>query len=229
MLFYRLARQEGLASAADPALMAGSRLRLCWSEHLVDPTQASKRSLHVGATDYLRGLFLRCDFARLFSCFFFLRSRRGRLNEDIAIEVGLDRRQVALWRQRFLAGGGARLTSAVAQQVVDEALAAPAHCLAVRLRTKRSMRWLGPAIMRRANFGLRSISSNTAALGRCRSSASLAACASTPVGRSKKQHRLAEALPRHNALAGPRLAALERTPRCGRRQAHQRSGIECLE
>lgn len=29
----------------------------------------------------------------------------GRQNKDIAAEVGLDRRQVALWRSRFLQGG----------------------------------------------------------------------------------------------------------------------------
>jgi hypothetical protein len=30
---------------------------------------------------------------------------QGRQSKDIAIEVGLDRRQVALWRSRFLQGG----------------------------------------------------------------------------------------------------------------------------
>ncbi len=34
-----------------------------------------------------------------------LLAAEGRQNKDIAIEAGLDRRQVALWRQRFLAGG----------------------------------------------------------------------------------------------------------------------------
>ena len=34
-----------------------------------------------------------------------LLAARGWQNKDIAIEVGLDRRQVALWRQRFLGGG----------------------------------------------------------------------------------------------------------------------------
>jgi FixJ family two-component response regulator len=30
---------------------------------------------------------------------------KGMQNKDIAIEVGLDRRQVSLWRDRFLQGG----------------------------------------------------------------------------------------------------------------------------
>lgn len=34
-----------------------------------------------------------------------LLAAEGGQNKDIAIEAGLDRRQVALWRQRFLAGG----------------------------------------------------------------------------------------------------------------------------
>lgn len=34
-----------------------------------------------------------------------LLAAEGRQNKDIAVEAGLDRRQVALWRQRFLAGG----------------------------------------------------------------------------------------------------------------------------
>jgi transposase len=34
-----------------------------------------------------------------------LLAAQGRQNKDIAVEAGLDRRQVALWRQRFLAGG----------------------------------------------------------------------------------------------------------------------------
>jgi len=34
-----------------------------------------------------------------------LLAARGLQNKDIAAEVGLDRRQVALWRQRFLNGG----------------------------------------------------------------------------------------------------------------------------
>ena len=34
-----------------------------------------------------------------------LLAAEGRQNKDIAVEVGLDRRQVALWRGRFLAGG----------------------------------------------------------------------------------------------------------------------------
>lgn len=29
----------------------------------------------------------------------------GRQNKDISVEAGLDRRQVALWRERFLKGG----------------------------------------------------------------------------------------------------------------------------
>ena len=29
----------------------------------------------------------------------------GWQNKDIAVQVGLDRRQVALWRRRFIAGG----------------------------------------------------------------------------------------------------------------------------
>jgi transposase len=34
-----------------------------------------------------------------------LLAAKGLQNKDIAVEAGLDRRQVALWRQRFLAGG----------------------------------------------------------------------------------------------------------------------------
>lgn len=34
-----------------------------------------------------------------------LLAARGPQNKDIAVEVGLNRRQVALWRQRFLQGG----------------------------------------------------------------------------------------------------------------------------
>jgi transposase len=34
-----------------------------------------------------------------------LLAAQGRQNKDIALEVGLDRRQVALWRRRFLEGG----------------------------------------------------------------------------------------------------------------------------
>ena len=34
-----------------------------------------------------------------------LLAAEGRQNKDIAVQVGLDRRQVALWRQRFLDGG----------------------------------------------------------------------------------------------------------------------------
>jgi hypothetical protein len=34
----------------------------------------------------------------------------GLQNRDLAVEVGLDRRQVALWRQRFLYGGIVRAT-----------------------------------------------------------------------------------------------------------------------
>ena len=34
-----------------------------------------------------------------------LLAAEGRLNKDIAVEAGLDRRQIALWRQRFLDGG----------------------------------------------------------------------------------------------------------------------------
>ena len=34
-----------------------------------------------------------------------LLAAEGRQNKDIAVEAGLDRRQVALWRQRFLDGG----------------------------------------------------------------------------------------------------------------------------
>jgi transposase len=34
-----------------------------------------------------------------------LLAAEGRQNKDIALEAGLDRRQVALWRDRFLAGG----------------------------------------------------------------------------------------------------------------------------
>src|SRR6516165_12598749 len=34
-----------------------------------------------------------------------LLAAQGRQNKDIAVEVDLDRRQVALWRQRFLEGG----------------------------------------------------------------------------------------------------------------------------
>ena len=34
-----------------------------------------------------------------------LLAAEGRQNKDIAVEAGLDRRQVALWRERFLAGG----------------------------------------------------------------------------------------------------------------------------
>ena len=34
-----------------------------------------------------------------------LLASRGLQNKDIAVEAGLDRRQVALWRQRFLDGG----------------------------------------------------------------------------------------------------------------------------
>ena len=34
-----------------------------------------------------------------------LLAAKGWQNKDIAVEVGLDRRQVALWRQRFLDGG----------------------------------------------------------------------------------------------------------------------------
>ena len=34
-----------------------------------------------------------------------LLAAEGWQNKDIAVEVGLDRRQVALWRERFLAGG----------------------------------------------------------------------------------------------------------------------------
>ena len=34
-----------------------------------------------------------------------LLAAQGLQNKDIAVEAGLDRRQVALWRQRFLAGG----------------------------------------------------------------------------------------------------------------------------
>jgi len=34
-----------------------------------------------------------------------LLAAEGRQNKDIAIEAGLDRRQAAMWRQRFVAGG----------------------------------------------------------------------------------------------------------------------------
>ena len=34
-----------------------------------------------------------------------LPAAKGLQNKDIAVETGLDRRQVALWRQRFLDGG----------------------------------------------------------------------------------------------------------------------------
>lgn len=34
-----------------------------------------------------------------------LLAAEGRQNKDIAVEAGLDRRQVALWRERFLTGG----------------------------------------------------------------------------------------------------------------------------
>ncbi|MBC7706170.1 MAG: helix-turn-helix domain-containing protein [Rhodoferax sp.] len=34
-----------------------------------------------------------------------LLAAKGVQNKDIAVEAGLDRRQVALWRQRFLNGG----------------------------------------------------------------------------------------------------------------------------
>ena len=34
-----------------------------------------------------------------------LLAAKGWQNKDIALEVGLDRRQVALWRRRFLDGG----------------------------------------------------------------------------------------------------------------------------
>ena len=34
-----------------------------------------------------------------------LLAAKGMQNKEIALEVGLDRRQVALWRDRFLAGG----------------------------------------------------------------------------------------------------------------------------
>tara|TARA_B100001105_G_scaffold171903_1_gene138400 strand:+ start:19543 stop:19848 length:306 start_codon:yes stop_codon:yes gene_type:complete len=34
-----------------------------------------------------------------------LLAAQGRQNKDIAVEAGLDRRQVALWRERFLSGG----------------------------------------------------------------------------------------------------------------------------
>ena len=34
-----------------------------------------------------------------------LLAAEGRQNKDIAVEVGLDGRQVAMWRERFLAGG----------------------------------------------------------------------------------------------------------------------------
>ncbi|MBL8325083.1 MAG: helix-turn-helix domain-containing protein [Rubrivivax sp.] len=34
-----------------------------------------------------------------------LLAAKGVQNKDIAVEVGLDRRQVALWRERFLDGG----------------------------------------------------------------------------------------------------------------------------
>ena len=34
-----------------------------------------------------------------------LLAAQGRQNKDIAIEAGLDRRQIAMWRERFLAGG----------------------------------------------------------------------------------------------------------------------------
>lgn len=34
-----------------------------------------------------------------------LLAAEGRQNKDIAVEAGLDRRQVALWRERFLNGG----------------------------------------------------------------------------------------------------------------------------
>lgn len=34
-----------------------------------------------------------------------LMAAAGRQNKDIALQAGLDRRQVALWRQRFLDGG----------------------------------------------------------------------------------------------------------------------------
>src|SRR5262245_6409256 len=34
-----------------------------------------------------------------------LLAAQGMQNKDIAVEVGLDRRQVALWRERFLEGG----------------------------------------------------------------------------------------------------------------------------
>ena len=34
-----------------------------------------------------------------------LLAAKGMQNKDIAVEVGLDRRQVALWRERFLVGG----------------------------------------------------------------------------------------------------------------------------
>src|ERR1700752_5546607 len=38
-----------------------------------------------------------------------LLAAQGWQNKDIAVEVDLDRRQVALWRQRFLEGGGEAL------------------------------------------------------------------------------------------------------------------------
>ena len=34
-----------------------------------------------------------------------LLAAQGAQNKDIAVEIGLDRRQVALWRKRFVAGG----------------------------------------------------------------------------------------------------------------------------
>ncbi len=34
-----------------------------------------------------------------------LLAAEGRQNKDIAVKAGLDRRQVAMWRERFLVGG----------------------------------------------------------------------------------------------------------------------------
>jgi hypothetical protein len=48
-----------------------------------------------------------------------LLATEGWQNKDIAVEVALDRRQVALWRQRFLQGRGLGLHSTRVQATLD--------------------------------------------------------------------------------------------------------------
>ena len=45
-----------------------------------------------------------------------LLAAKGMQNKDIAVEVGLDRRQVSMWRDRFLEGGIDALRSALGSE-----------------------------------------------------------------------------------------------------------------